>query len=341
MLNFRTVKAGTQIGLSNAETIISDALKFYAEDSAQIITFDLSEVKAIERPAGTLLCHALVSNLNGADISIIPPESSPVTKLAQAGFGFAIAHRSGNCEIQGMPADNLFLKKWKYPWTSGTPSDPELFPREPDDTAPAIYGRENNRSHAAFINPHITARIQNEQVFSTRITSWLRSIVPPRAFQVDQEFIQDIQQVIYELLANVAGHAFEWRKSDLLSLVQLSITRGNRQETRDRVWVSIIDNGPGLIVTARPKIQDQSLSDEDLIKALFTRGYLQTNSRARGFGLPLVRTLCMKRPATELTVITGNMRLRYHNSSLVALQTSGLDIQGTVVIAKFEIASNQ
>jgi hypothetical protein len=334
------ITAPTRIQASNVEEFVGTMTRTYDEDRDRPLLINMENLDAISRPAGALLVNVLLTELAHATIELVEPTRSPIEKLTHSGLGFAFAQRTGRTTFRKLTATDLQYERWRLPWTPAKPTatiqsdDRSLAAVEPDADEPAVFFR----AHAAFVNPHATSRRNHRREIPYRVQSWLQSILPPRACGIAQpgrsSFIEELQALIYELVDNVAEHAWPVGQPAPISLVQVSVARGNEKDTRDRIWVIVLDTGPGIATTATPKIDGPSLKPRDLLEGLVNGRFLQSAHRARGLGLPRVAKICRNWRDSQLSILSDDLRVNVENNAL-HVSTSGRKVRGTVIVARF------
>jgi hypothetical protein len=145
------------------------------------------------------------------------------------------------------------------------------------------------------------------------------------------EFIDDLGHAVDELVDNVGCHAVAERQSahSVSSAVFILVARGNAETVRDRIYVVVLDTGPGIIATARPKFGDLHLQEGDLLKVLFQEHHPELG-RARGFGLPDVFGVARRWRGGTVNCLTNGLRLTL-SASEAAVSPIGTDVGGTIV----------
>lgn len=323
------IQAPTRIKTENVEELVSKMISA-ARPPARTLSLNLAHVKSIERPAGALLSNVLLTDLSSVPLEVIPPRRLPVEKILSSSLGFAFAHRAGALTVKDVREQDLRLEQWRLPYTPARhslPFDDALDVPEPSYVLTA---------QAAFVNPHEAARRPHRNDVPSRIQSWLHHLLPPRALEPPQ-FLQDLHNLTYELVDNVAEHA-DAGHTGVKSIVQVSLARGNAADVRDRIWVLVMDTGPGILATAIPKLlptarpvsQEERLS---FLSKLFSED-APTVGRARGLGLPRVAAICRRWQGARLEVVTDDCRLSIEGDN-VSPRMSTLHVQGTMVTARF------
>lgn len=297
------------------------------------LSLDLAELKSIERPAGILLSTALLGILGQRPI-VVKAEPSARGALSQNGIAFALAHRSGDVALSGIDKKS-FLSHWECTWTPGSRAtyEPAMFQQreffQGDDNDPSLFGP----THAAFVNAHLAGARGAPTEVSKAVPRWLTKLLP--AGVRDSNSVSRIVRVLDELLDNIREHALVVRPDGqpTRSLVQIARTRG----TPDRLYVSVIDNGPGILVTLRGKRPDLAdVPDEELLGRLLD-GQLEGWEPGRGVGFAAVRrAMTEEAELASLIVATGTYRFEV-TASRVKTLAAGYPIEGTVLVAQFRL----
>jgi hypothetical protein len=331
------IAAPAKIEARNVEDLVGEMAAAYAKDQSEPLAVDLSRVVAITRPAGAVLVNALVTELTDATIRLHEPSQSPIEKLTYSGLGFAFANRQGKTQFNRLTPEDLQFARWKLPWTPAQQSanvqtDAGNSATLPDQDDPSLMFK----AHAAFVHPHATSRQKYRRDIPYRIQGWLQSILPHRAQSSAKghDFIDELQTLIYELVDNVAEHAWPQGDPQPLSLVQVSVARGNSSDIRDRIWVVVLDTGPGIPTTAAPKVGEAQLPRAKLLEGLLSGRFLQSDHRARGFGLPRVANICSRWRDSQLTILSDDARIVMENEQITTSSTERR-IRGTVIVARF------
>lgn len=296
--------------------------------SAQV-ELDLKGVR-IERPAASVLSAALLSAWGDVPLVVqLPPGES---RRALPSLTFAFANRRGRTEVPGVD-----LQPWRRSWSPGMRERMGLLfsPAQMGETndEPSIFGRY----HASFINPHRAAHSTGTSAVTLVVRPWLADVLPeylskPRDQRANPQFINDMGRLIDELLENVREHASPHGGDNAVrSLVQIEITRGSE----DRLHLIVLDTGPGIVVTARPKVADMMLSDDALLGALL-QGSLTGWHRGRGRGLPDVWKAVSSWSGSSLYVASNKVRLSGVGGALTT-HSDGFDLHGTVIAATFPL----
>lgn len=330
------IDAPARIEATNVEDLVGAMSQAYQRDRERPLAINMAKVDAISRPAGALLVNLFLTELSKARIELVEPTRSPIEKFTYSGLGFAFAHRKGETVFRNITGEDLRYDRWKTSWTPAKQTanvQVELAGAltQPDEDPSFFF-----KAHAAFVNPHATSRRTHRRDIPYRVQGWLHSVLPPRAQRgaKGHDFIEELQALIYELVDNVAEHAWPESGPQPLSLVQVSVARGNEKETRDRIWVVVLDTGPGIPKTAGPKIGEPDLSARELLTGLLDGRFLQSEHRARGLGLPRVAKICSRWRDSHLSILSDDVRVSMENG---AIKSAKLDrrVQGTVIAARF------
>lgn len=330
------IEAPTRIEATNVEDLVGAMSQEYRRDQSKTLAINMAKVDAISRPAGAVLVNFLLTELAKATIKLIEPDRSPIEKLTYSGLGFAFEHREGKTQFERLTREQLFLDRWKLPWTPAKQTANIQVEgsdvMQPDQGDPSFYFK----AHAAFVNPHATSRRHHRRDIPYRVQGWLHDVLPPRAQRSTKghDFLEELQSLIYELVDNVAEHAWPLGEPEPLSLVQVSVARGGEKDTRDRIWVVVLDTGPGILKTAVPKIAESSLTHSELLMGLLNGKFLQSNHRARGLGLPRVAKICSRWRDAHLSILSDDVRITL-DSGDIRTTTIERRLRGTVIVARF------
>jgi hypothetical protein len=314
---------------------ITDVVELLAAaGDASSVHLDLSDLWRADREAAMLLSSALMTRLGNTALTVTPPSYEV---LVRYGLMFAFAHRPGPTEFVGKSAleSQSHLPEWRRSWTPG--SRQQWLPLASEDTSllpdePSV----SRRKLAAFVNPHLVPRIARGPRVSQVVRPWLLTLLPRRARvtldpRAGLEFTDDLGRAVDELVDNVGCHAVGDKQSarSVASAVFILIARGNAETVRDRIYVVVLDTGPGILGTARPKFGDLRLRDTDLLPALFQEHHRELG-RARGFGLPDVFRVAKRWRGGTVNCLTNGLRLTLSTSES-AVSPIGADIGGTIV----------
>jgi hypothetical protein len=304
--------------------------------SNRTVVLDLQRIRSVERPAASILSAALLSAWGEAPLVVcLPHEDEQLRKAALSTLAFAFANRRGDTQGVGN------LSAWKRSWSPGTRNQVRLFSpaqigESESDDEPSIFGRH----HAAFINPHRAAPSPGPTSVTQVVRPWLTHVLPsyisaPRDLRAHPQFIQDVGRLIDETLENVREHASgQTSGASTRSLIQVDITRGG-EGSYDRLHVIVLDTGPGIAATARPKLENVRLSDAELVKALLIGDFAGWH-RARGAGLPKVWKAVSAWRGAALQIASNTVRVTGTGSNLKTRE-DGFHVHGTVIAAMFPL----
>ncbi|KYF84243.1 hypothetical protein BE17_49410 [Sorangium cellulosum] len=319
------------------------------------LVVDLQSTDKVERPAASILSAALLGSFAERALEVrLPERLDTKRRISWASLAFALANRPKEIETKIVGGEGLDLTEWKRSWSPGTRSQfdrlfksGELFlggDLGESEDEPTMYGRD----HAAFVNPHRAPPAVGPTDVTSVVRPWLSTVLPSYLSRRSGSphgpaFVQDVGLLIDELLENVRDHALQRSEGrPTQSLVHLSIARGGGASTREdgtkvthRLYLSVLDTGPGIAVTARPKLdlrpaEEGGPRDAEIIRDLLT-GRHAGWGRARGLGLPRVWKRVRAWRDAELRIATNAERLRGRDSEVEILRP-GFDIRGTVII---------
>ena len=304
------------------------------------VLLDLQHIKRVERPAASILSAALLGALGDRPLDVRLPESQELQRrMSASALAFALANRPGRTHFIG---DELDLSQWKRSWSPGSRSqidrmfkNVEIF--RPDELGesedePSLY----DRYHAAFVNLHRAAPARGSTDVTNVVRPWLSRVLPhymSSRGEPQRSFIHDMGVVIDELLENVREHATQHvDERHTRSLVQVAVTKGGGVKSSDRLYLSVLDTGPGIAATARHKLDGDRaaiLQDGEIVKALFA-GKLAGWGRGRGLGLPRVWKCAEAWKGARIQVATNAERLSREGGDV--RRAGGFDIHGTVIV---------
>lgn len=293
------------------------------------IHLDMRAVEAIEGHAGPVLASLLLSTLGQVRAEVHPPASSEL--LARTGIAFALANRSAATRVQGEDAAERW-PAWGESWVPGNRAtvDALFGPKEAGESAdvPNLIGDR----YAAFVNPHLSRPSGEQHEVVNLIHPWLRQLLPRKA--VKGELLDDLGTIVTELVENVRQHASRTADAQPTnSVVHVWLTRG----TGDRVYVSVLDDGPGLVTTARDKVIDGQLMHVDELLRGVLLGSVAKHNPARGLGLPDVSKLVDTHGAA-LWLSTADRFVSLEADEL-GIQAMPFEVGGTVVTLRFALGS--
>ncbi len=265
-----------------------------------------------------LLNCALLTVLDDIAISITPPRPEV---LARYGLMFGLAHHSAPTsfvgETEAATSAAGLLAEWRRPWTPGTKQQwLHLFgPTESHhhgSSEPSVLGPQL----AAFVNPHLVQRVPRGPRVSHVVRPWLFDLLPRARHTTDRnpgmEFTDDLGRAIDELVDNVGCHAVASRASarTVRSAVFLLLARGNSGDVRDRIYIVVLDTGPGILATARPKIDKTPLS------------FLTNHSSPRSFNAGIRHSVALG----DLAFLTSSASLNVGRAELSIASPTGFEL---------------
>jgi len=307
------------------------------------VDLDLSTFQP-DRIAASILTAAILTKAPAAPLRLKVPPVNKQEALARNGLLFAFANRPGPVSFEPEnPRLDRHLEEWRRPWTRGTRSP--LLPLGLDgglDIEPSIVGP----NHAAFVNPHRAggAPGSNSGV-ADAVRPWLHRLLPklataPERTTTGPEFVKAVGTMIDELVENVVEHAALGNSLDVFSLVLVSIARGNKADTRHRLYIAVVDTGPGIIETAARKITGRKRPGQMLVPATLLRdlfiGRSQDLGRARGYGLPYVWETVRCWSGARLVATANEVLLRSDGEDLETMSVAPV-VTGTIITATFPL----
>lgn len=268
----------------------------------------------------------------------LPSAPSDLLVLARAGVLFACAQRPGPTLVDraeehgqgsfpGMEA-HAALASWTGRWRprdmqfrrrlmeqgASSPTADEELARETvreDGSALEAVQLVHDR-FVTFLNPHRVPRGRvNAELTRNLVEPWLRRLltppsgwVPPGTLPAPElrlPALADYTRVVDELLDNLVDHAFG--PTDLaMSYLQLFTTRGGTGSA-DRLHLSVLDNGRGIVSTLRPKVPSPPAGDDELLDELL-HGRLRYG-RGRGKGLAAVAAVAREHGGAALVATSA------------------------------------
>ena len=301
------------------------------EDAASCdeLVLDLRDVEAVEGHAGPVLAVLLLSGFGDVDAEIFPPRSDEL--LARTGIAFALANRPGKTSVLGEDA-SMKWPAWRQSWVPGSRATvdalfrPEAVGESAD--APNLIGRR----YAAFVNPHLARPSGEHHEVVNLLHPWLRELLPRS--QRTGGLLDDFGSIVTELVENVRQHAPRTASGrPARSLVQVWWTHG----AEDRLYVSVLDTGPGILATARGKVVDgHRLKADELLHGLLV-GKVARRDPTRGFGLPDVWKMADTRGA-GLWLSTADRVLSCEGGEPHVRPVS-TQVDGTVVTLRFTLGT--
>lgn len=301
---------------------------------AESVTLDMRGVHRVDRQAGWMLTAGLL-RAKPAQLRVHPPRRRATEILDQSGLSFAFAHGI-RPDFVGTGPDNL--DRWQTSWTYRRgPLQLGLFPEHEDGPGrqlPMFRRRlvpkvDEESRVVAFVNPHIGSRPGEPLSVARAMGQWVRGL--PKLARARPSFMRLLTQIIDELVWNVGDHAGPNAKSTIL----VNSSRGNSNSCRYRVHIAVIDDGPGIVETARPKVP--AIKDSNAILEALLRGGAFPNS-GRGHGLPSVVRAVGEAPEGTLRVYSGRHCARVDGTRL-SLSESGFDA-GTLIMIALDVPSD-
>lgn len=288
------------------------------------VELDMTGVRGMDRVAGPVLTQELFTFATEARVVIRAPERNWESLLAQSGLLFFLAGHSKREVIAARDVDAA-LDSWRKPWTRGSHAQRTLFD---DDTRvePTTFRK---REYAAFVNPHLIGRLTGSHDVSNVVQPWLAQFLPPRITS-NREFLADVALIIDELLSNVCDHAANAKSlPQLRSLVLVAMARGKDEGVRDRVHITVLDTGVGILSSASKKIGRRT-SVSELFSGLF-KGGENLISHARGFGLPQVWDRVRRRKDGRLFAIANGHSIEAAGGMLTPTALGHESLGGSIV----------
>lgn len=299
--------------------------------NASRVRIDCRAVHRINRLAGCILVSPLIGSLDEIPVEVRLPHSNfaRYEVLSRAGLLFALAHRRGPVEHDGGQQFEALLKRFQ--------AVPHI--QLTWDPAKAIGGIEiGHRSHA-WTNLHHGLLNYAGENFGEALRKWVeREVLKSRTPRLGEGLLPDIVLTSSELLENVIEHAtsdVQWPGGPR-SLAHVMITEGGAR-SHDRLYITMQDNGLGIVRTARPKLgsSERHLSDEDLLVRLVD-GTITTFPSHRGRGLPRIWEAACRQGGT-LQIATGDTRVAGKDGEITSSKSS-FSIDGSAIILMFPLA---
>ena len=332
----------TQLRTASVDDLLSDLATAEVTQPAIPFELDLSTLDRLERPAGAILSNALIGTFGSLPLRIkLPPASIPEW-LEYSGLAFALANREGPTDLLGLDRPEDLVAPWREYWLPGAelveePGSQPLF-------SPGIVGETETIPNitgsccASFVDPHLSSADVGSHPLNTFVWPWLDRLLPGQRQKREgtgdrYALIEDIGRLVDETVQNVTQHAVTYGQ-DVRSLLQVAVTHGGGAKSFDRVYLAVQDTGPGIVSTARGKVDAvarASIDDQQLLFKLFD-GSLPPWGRGRGMGLPKVLEICANHQGV-LHVATQFTRLRAESARppLVTWR-NGVGLKGTVIV---------
>lgn len=308
--------------------------------------------------AASLLSSVLLGPLGDRKITVHitskdPGERTHPRPNIQLEILFALANRRGSSRFAGHSQPGRtdsewtenFLLEWRNAWTPGgrTPwrqlfaepdktASPPLLPQNAyDELFPDIFGRHS----AAFINPHLGSGRTGRSDLNQAISSWMSRVLPDfndytKDPELRKRFVTDVGSVVEELVENVRDWAsLQVDRQPSRCLVRVFVTRAS---DFDRLYLTILDTGPGILATTRGRCAE--MHPEALFRGLLTGSLVL--ARARGFGLPLLWRAITRWPDSDLWLFSGQ-QLITGRGGVLHHQRLDVDAPGTLFRVMFRL----
>jgi hypothetical protein len=312
---------------------------WHSEAAVGPVTVDWDELEEVEGVAGQVLAAGLLGTLDDMSLIVrLPQDARRRVSFARSGLLFALANRdSGRTTVIVEGGSPPNLAAWRRSWSPSSPSAFEYVDLDQQNLfdvaavnesayAPNVAGAD----HAAFVNPHLNDVGLGETVLRGAAHPWLRHLLGVGGRQASEEmdvFLSSVGTLVDELINNVREHAqrdVRGRPSE--SLVTISVGRSGGPR---RLQITVMDTGPGIATTARPKVgAAASTTDEQLIRGLLLGSY-EGWGRGRGVGLPKVWEVSDHFDG-RIYIATGSSRVQVTGGN-VRTSVSSVPLRGTVV----------
>jgi anti-sigma regulatory factor (Ser/Thr protein kinase) len=199
------------------------------------------------------------------------------------------------------------LARWRTTWTPGT------HPKRSGECSLAD-------GYAVFVNAHRTAAATGIQDVALRASNFVDHSFVERGEKTAVRIREAISVIVMEALENVREHA-NMLPGSSASVVVVQVAARN-------MWIVVLDNGEGIVETARPKMRDPAAEPRLILRQLITSKYEPT-WRARGFGLPRMHDIT--------NAAGGHFTILSRNACFVRGETADLPggLPGTAVVATF------
>lgn len=260
----------------------------------------------LRRRAQNLMTSLLVSEryANLPILAVLPTNSREMLAIVRAGIPFALAQRPGytlvvdefSSDSEPSLASHVSerLGEWAGRWRPNDWTfrrrvmDQQFDPTEAEASLEPVQDRL-----ITFTNPHVISRSRiNQELVSNLVGPWLQRLVADTSkIELADSYAESVplsevathMRLLDELLFNLSDYAFD-KFEDAISYVQL-FAASSIDDVGDRVHITVLDNGAGLLTTLNEKI-DESLrgcSDAELFASLL-QGAVR-HHRGRGKGL--------------------------------------------------------
>ncbi len=279
--------------------------------------------------ATAVLAQAMLTAPDDFELVVdLHDEPETLRWLLRSGVVSALARR--RCvRFEGLPSTLGQGKFWNT-WTPGAHAVMAPMFEDGVDSETLLFGPE----HAVFINPHLTTEPYGHASLTPLVRRWLTQVVAPGLSAHEQEtFIAAPIFAVDQLVHNVREHAITpSNRSRVDSVVALEVA-GEGLERRLRV--SVLDTGPGVATTLRPKLGGAPAypGEDDLLGALLG-GKLPGWDRGRGFGLATIAGQIAQAPGAALELWSGEVRVSVTSE---VTELSAPQVAGTVINAFFPL----
>lgn len=300
----------------------------------------------VEAPAADVVTAALLGPLGDRDLRLVLGAHRP-RWLEQTGLAFAIANRLGPTEVRTSDARHWssdLLVDWSETWSNGDrlPVAEELFSAD-EWGGPAISPVVIGGTSAVFINAHRSPMDGARHPVTTQIWPWLDSLLPEtRTLRRNSEarnlLLAEFGSLVDEAVANVAEHGAA-ASSDTYSMVRVSVSTGgtraiSRHKSSGRLHLSVLDTGPGILSTARPRaLNPEAPSRGSAFLYGLLAGTVQlAGPKGHGQGLPRILRTARERGG-RLTVWANDARCicGFGRGEHVRADDVNYDMRGTVL----------
>ena len=345
-----TVEVGRLGAVADLERFV-DALGQTATGEPLVIEFKSLEStdepsRVRTRPeAVLLLVRALAARAAEQQISVsLPLNEGLRNQLARGGLFFALANAPlGLAEDAEFP--HTLRQQWAQPWMAGSPEWRQtLF--SPEEYGETVLPAEPVQPDLlTFINPHRADSTDvAEQIAEDAARPWLNRLIgrSQRLTRRDREWlVSRVGLVVEQLVKNIRDHARLRRGGS--SLVQVFRTAGGGEQSVNRLYVAVLDDGVGIVKSVRESFGVEGTSAEVL--ATTVAGRLPGYGRDRGEGYAAIGRAIARYGGGRVFAACGDENghatwAEYRPSSN-SLQSGrlALPLKGTVVVAQLHLES--
>ncbi|MEO7037002.1 MAG: hypothetical protein ABI548_23820 [Polyangiaceae bacterium] len=274
------------------------------------------------------MTQELFNSARAAKVVFTAPKYNWQSVLAQSGLLFFLAGHIER-EVTAPIGFDAALDPWRKPWTRGSHSQRALF----DDDKHVEPTTFRKGEYAAFVNPHLVGPLNGAAGVSNVVQPWLAQFLPPR-ISANRAFLADVGMIVDELLSNVRHHAaLTDDLRALRSLVLVTLARGNDPEVRDRIHITVLDTGMGILVSAHRRMNFRISPSGGALLASIFRGEMIGTSRARGFGLPQIWDRVRSQKNARLYAIANGHSLEGGDTDIRTSSLGVGSLSGTIVTA--------